>query len=190
MSSVRDAARPWVLTVTIVGALIAVVAALGGFERSTHGSARTVSQGETIELTRWDVVVEGCTYTPPASDADDAATVQIRALVTNTSDETLSALNPETLIVHLPNGQSAGGRSETYVVHENLDAGGGFDPHIPTNSMFSVKVSPEGWPAEAGEVELRFASEYQREGFIMAGAWTANVERANVTLSCGAEQPW
>lgn len=189
MRSLRDRARPWVIALAVTAAVIGTLWATGGLDRATANDARRVAPGETIELTRWDLTVDACEVQLPAPDSfTTEARLVLRGTSLNTWDETQFGLSSETVIIELPGGAKLGTGTDVHVIHRNTEMGGAFDPSIPTSSELVATFDPALWKADATEVLVRFASEYQRDGYLLAGTWVPNVETANLRIPCTTQE--
>lgn len=185
MTGRRRGAIAWVGALSALVASVAALAALGAFREAEPIAALRVEPGDVVSLTRWDLTVESCEYSPPEpGHATEFGEVVVRGTATNTSDASLPMVNQRTYMLHLPNGEVFGGWEGQYYAFVDPVAHGPFDPLIPAEYEIIASLETDGWPESGAEIKVRLADEFQRDGFLVGGSWEPDFERAHLWLPC------
>lgn len=181
MSSLRS----WLVGLGVLGLLIAGVAAAGGFEPAKSAPGRDYAPGELIELTRWLVRVDGCEYEPPVEgSSDEFGRARVKLTITNTWQQTQWGINPQTMTVELPNGETFGANGET-LTFIDAETNGDFDPQFTRPAIATARLKSPAWTSD-GAVVVRLANERQSEGFLVSGGWIADFQVARIEVACPA----
>ncbi|TRY20004.1 hypothetical protein FOJ82_03785 [Tessaracoccus rhinocerotis] len=177
MARINPTVRTWLLTLLVVGAVLGVIALVGGFgPRDT--SPYRVEAGQQVSLTRWDITLHGCEIEP--SEDSDGGAVVIRLDATNRWRATLEMLEPA-VGVELPTGEGYGFDGEWYTTR-NL-AGGGFDPGFAAEASIRLETEEPLWgPDEAITVSL--FDESSDDGYLSSDRWYPSELVAVVDLVC------
>lgn len=181
----RTGARSWLIAAIAVGLLTGGIALAGGFEPAAPRPADT-AVGEQINLTRWDVTVDGCQITP-ADQYRDQPLVQINLTVTNTWDASQASLNRAAVSIRMPNGERFGSSDEWFRMYD-AERSGGFDPGFERPAVITMDLAEPLW-TDGAPVRLLLATERQRDGFILSGNWVADETAAVLDLDCPVVTP-
>lgn len=173
--------RTWLIALGVLGLLIGAVAAAGGFE---PGRARVdqIPAGQWFELTRWRVRVDSC----QAVADPEKPKVIIELQVENTWTASQYAMNSQAMRVVLPNGERFGMRDEV-ISFSDAERGGDFDPGFERPAR--ITLDPQQLWDDDGQVRMEFATEKQRDGFVIGGSWVGDQLAAEVLLDCPVVQP-
>lgn len=163
-------------------AVTVAVAALGGFRPATDEGA-DAAVGEWLELTRWDARVDSCRV---VLQPDREPEVQLGMTVVNRWQQSQPTINDNAWQIRLPNGEIFGAGGE-YLSLRDAERGGWFDPDVQRPAVARLELLEPLWEGDQ-PVRVRFASERENEGFIMAASWYADAVVAAVDVPCPVEE--
>lgn len=180
----RRAVKGWGIILAVLLAAVLATALAGGFQRAGDSAADTES-GTWVELTRWDVRVDGCVTVI----ADDGAPpeVLLRLMLVNRWDRSLGSMNDASWQVRIPNGDVFGAEGE-YIHTRDAERDGWFDPGVERPAVARMTLTQ---PWTGGEpILVRFAEERLVDGFVLADNWVSGRIAAEVEVECpvGADQ--
>lgn len=171
--------RGWLITIAVLAIVLGAVVFAGGFERRPNQSA-TPYTGETYELARWDVRFLSCNITENLVNPS-ARDLNVRAMVVNTSDESLIAINRDIIRFETPTGEIFGtGGGSIAMANEDQSY---FDPGFPVEAVFSMPLEQPTWPADEPLV-IRLADETLGDSYLSSEKWVFDREIAKIELIC------
>lgn len=184
MAGMSRVVRSWAVALATLLAVAGAIGLAGGFMPGGD-SAPDTEPGEWIELTRWDVRVDGCVMV--VSDDGAPPDVLMRLTLVNRWDRSQSSINDASWQARIPNGEVFGAEGE-YIHTRDAERDGWFDPGVERPAIARMTLT-EPWTG-GDPILVRFARERLADGFVLADNWVAGRVTAEVEVSCpvGADQ--
>lgn len=165
----------------ILLAAVGVTGALGGFDEAPPRPADRQT-GEWIELTRWDLRVDGCQRLM-AAEADDSDKVLVDLTVVNTWHTSLSDYNRQAWRFEVPDGPTFGGDGGEWPLFRDTERSGYFDPGIERPALVTLDLEGRAWTDDR-PLRLTLATERPADGMLIEGSWWGEDHAATLDLDC------
>lgn len=164
-------ARSWLITVVVVGLLVGVIAAFGGFQRASTDLEPALPIGEPVDTGRWMVSVQRATLSDvDARDGFDIdPVVRVWMNVTNLDTRYSYGLSEDAIAFLGPHGRID---TEGLPYMQRVGSGpGDIGPRLSREVYFDFPIGTQEW-AEGDIVRVALGYEqYGSGGYSATEAW-------------------